>query len=58
MNEPLEPISSKNKLRVLIAEDHELTKIGLSHSLQKSGVIDVIGDADDGQEAVIKTQFF
>jgi len=45
----------KKLLRVLIAEDHELTKIGLVHSLEKSEFIEVVGEAEDGQEAVNKT---
>jgi two-component system, NarL family, response regulator LiaR len=50
-----EIINQKRSLRVLIAEDHELTKIGLVHSLGKSEFITVVGDAEDGQEAVQKT---
>jgi len=49
-----EQVNQKRSLRVLIAEDHELTKIGLIHSLEKSEFIDVVGDAEDGQEAVKK----
>lgn len=51
-----EQTNPQKTLRVLIAEDHELTKIGLMHSLQKSEIIEIVGDADDGQEAVKKTQ--
>jgi len=50
-----EQTNQKRPLRVLIAEDHELTKIGLVHSLEKSELIKVVGDAEDGQEAVQKT---
>lgn len=51
-----EPINQQKLIRVLIAEDHELTRIGLSHSLQKCTFVEVVGDAEDGQEAVIKTK--
>lgn len=51
-----EPINQQKLIRVLIAEDHELTRIGLSHSLQKCAFIEVVGDAEDGQEAIIKTK--
>lgn len=47
--------NQKRPLRVLIAEDHELTKIGLIHSIEKSDLVEVVGDAEDGQEAVQKT---
>lgn len=47
--------NQKMPLRVLIAEDHELTKIGLIHSIEKSDLVEVVGDAEDGQEAVQKT---
>jgi len=46
----------KKRIKVLIVEDHELTRIGLIHSLQKSDLIEVIGEAEDGQEAISKTQ--
>lgn len=39
-------------ITVVIAEDHELTRLGLVHALQKSGVITVTGEAENGEEAV------
>lgn len=50
------PINQKKPIRVLIAEDHELTRIGLSHSLEKCAFVEIVGDAEDGQEAVTKTK--
>ena len=50
-----EPTNQKKSLRVLVAEDHELAKIGLIHALEKTEFIEVVGDAEDGQEAVNKT---
>lgn len=50
-----EQTKQKQPFKVLIAEDHELTRIGLVHSLGKSEFIEIIGDAEDGQEAIQKT---
>jgi len=51
-----EALTTKKCIKVLLAEDHELTRIGLVHSLQKSDLIEIVGEAEDGQEAVFKTQ--
>jgi DNA-binding NarL/FixJ family response regulator len=39
-------------IRVLIAEDHHLVREGIRALLEKSGDIQVVGEAQDGQEAV------
>ncbi len=39
-------------LKLLLAEDHELTRIGLAHALQKYGNLRVVGEAEDGRQAV------
>lgn len=46
-----ELMKESRPLRVLIAEDHELTRNGLSFSLHKKGFI-VVGEAANGQKAV------
>jgi DNA-binding NarL/FixJ family response regulator len=51
-----EPITTPKCIKVLLAEDHELTRIGLLHSLQKSDRIEVVGEAEDGQEAISQTK--
>jgi DNA-binding NarL/FixJ family response regulator len=38
--------------RVLIVEDHELSRVGLSVALKRSGAVHVIGEATNGQEAI------
>jgi len=43
---------SKKPIRLLIAEDHELSRNGLIFSLQKKTAMQIVGDADNGQTAV------
>lgn len=39
-------------IRVLIADDHEVVRTGIKSILNSSGVMDVVGEASDGNEAV------
>ena len=43
-------------IRVIIADDHHLVREGIRALLEKSGDIEVIGEAVDGQEAVEMVQ--
>ena len=43
---------SSEQIRVLIVEDHKLTRIGLKAILKQVSDIDVVGEAVNGQEAV------
>ncbi len=45
-----------NKIRVLIADDHQVVREGLSAILQTKEDIDVVGVAKDGAEAVEKAR--
>jgi two-component system NarL family response regulator len=45
-----------NKIRVLIADDHQVVREGLSAMLQSKEDIDVVGVAKDGAEAVEKAR--
>lgn len=38
--------------KVVIAEDHELTRLGLVHALQKNNLIEIVGEAINGEEAI------
>jgi YesN/AraC family two-component response regulator len=40
------------KLRILLADDHEIVRRGLCALLQKHEGWDVVGEATDGREAV------
>lgn len=42
-------------VKVLLVEDHSLTRVGLKYTLDKNPTIDVIGEAEDGQEGLDKT---
>ncbi|MDJ0626430.1 MAG: response regulator transcription factor [Candidatus Caenarcaniphilales bacterium] len=39
-------------LKIVIAEDHELSRVGLSMSLQKKSPFEVVGEAESGDKAV------
>ncbi len=45
-----------SKIRVLLAEDHTIVREGLRSLLENEAGIEVIGEAEDGREAVQKTQ--
>ena len=45
-----------SKIRVLLAEDHTIVRKGLRALLEEEASIEVIGEAEDGREAVQKTQ--
>lgn len=40
------------KIRVLLVEDHTMTRMGLQLVLEKVEEIEVVGEADDGQKAI------
>jgi two-component system, NarL family, vancomycin resistance associated response regulator VraR len=43
-------------LRVLVADDHELTRFTLKLALQRQADIELVGSAKNGQEAIEMTQ--
>ncbi|MEW5818672.1 MAG: response regulator transcription factor [Cyanobacteriota bacterium] len=43
-------------IKVLIVEDHSLTRVGLKFTLEKHEDLIVIGEAEDGAEAIEKTK--
>lgn len=45
-----------SNVKVLIVEDHLMVRMGLSLILEKIGDIDLIGEAEDGLEGVMKAQ--
>lgn len=47
---------ASNKIRVLIADDHQVVREGLSSVLQSKEDIEVVGVAEDGREAVEKAR--
>lgn len=44
--------SNQSKLRVIVADDHELTRFSLSLALQNQDGLELAGLARDGQEAI------
>ncbi|MGR3309478.1 MAG: response regulator [Candidatus Brocadiales bacterium] len=45
-----------SKIRVLIAEDHTIVRQGLSTLLRSHGSFEVVGEAKDGIEAIVKAK--
>ena len=43
------------KIKVLIADDHEIMRVGLATMLETDAAIKVVAEAADGAEAVRKT---
>lgn len=41
-----------NKIRVVLIEDHDLTRLGLRTTLQQSGTVNIIGEAADGVQGL------
>ncbi len=42
-------------IRILLADDHPLIRSGMENMLQDVGDLDIVGEAENGEEAVIKT---
>ena len=49
-------MSSTNGIRVMLVDDHPITRRGLQEVLEESGAIEVVGQAVDGEEAVKMAQ--
>ena len=43
---------SADRTRVMVVDDHPITRNGLRDALEASGRLEVVGDAEDGEEAV------
>jgi PAS domain S-box-containing protein len=46
------PLPHEGRIRVLLADDHPLLRKGLAEMLLEQPRLDLVGEADDGQEAV------
>ncbi|NJO05076.1 MAG: response regulator [Chloroflexaceae bacterium] len=49
---PVRPASSTHRIRILIADDHELTRAGLRMILANEPDIELVGEATNGREAL------
>ncbi len=45
-------MSSSDRIRVMVVDDHPIMRTGLRDALEASGRFDVVGEAGDGEEAV------
>lgn len=43
---------SAEKIRIIIADDHPVVRIGVRNMLARDNVIDIVGEATDGDEAI------
>jgi two-component system, NarL family, response regulator LiaR len=48
--------SSESSVRVLIVDDHAIVRKGIRALLSEAGGFEVVGEADTGQEAVLRAQ--
>ncbi len=48
----IQAVASNHKIRVLLADDHEVVRTGLARLLQLQPNVEVVGLASDGQQAV------
>ena len=49
-------MSSENRIKVMIVDDHAIVREGIAEVLEQSGDFEVVGQAGDGEEAVNKVQ--
>ena len=45
-------MSSSERIRVMVVDDHSILRVGLAQVLEQSGEFEVVGQAADGEEAV------
>jgi len=50
------PQASEGAIRVLVADDHPITRHGICRTLRKSPDIEIVGEASDGVETVAKAK--
>jgi two-component system, NarL family, response regulator LiaR len=43
---------SAERIKVLVVEDHEITRVGLKLTLEQSDELEIVGEASDGKQAV------
>ena len=49
-------IAHKDRIRVLLVDDHPVVRLGIRSYLLKSGRVDVVGEAADGREAIARAR--
>ncbi len=50
-----EPENRTGMIRILLADDHPVVRIGVRNMLKAEGSFDVVGEASDGDEAITQT---
>jgi DNA-binding NarL/FixJ family response regulator len=54
-NAPAAVEHRNNSIRILLADDHPVVRIGVRNMLRAEGHFDVVGEASDGDEAITQT---
>jgi two-component system, NarL family, nitrate/nitrite response regulator NarL len=54
-NAPASVEHRNNTIRILLADDHPVVRIGVRNMLRAEGHFDVVGEASDGDEAITQT---
>jgi len=50
--EPISPSKKKNRICILLADDHRIVRQGLSSLLQLEPDLDIVAEAEDGEQAL------
>lgn len=46
-------LGSSSMIKVLLVEDHQLVRVGLANMISQSTVLELVGDVDSGEEALV-----
>ena len=49
-------MTTETRIKVMIVDDHAIVREGIAEVLEQSGEYEVVGQAGDGEEAVVKAQ--
>ena len=49
-------MTAETRIKVMIVDDHAIVREGIAEVLEQSGEFEVVGQAGDGEEAVVKAQ--
>ncbi len=51
-------LDKKNKIKIMLVEDHKLVRVGLKSIFEEIEDIEVIAEADNGKDAIEKTKLY
>lgn len=53
---PQQPVEERGKIRLLVVDDHAVVRKGIIEVLQRQPEMEVIGEAADGEQAIVETR--